>query len=51
LTGDRSWLDRVAKPFRAAFRAGAWQLDFSHAMYFIKPAFELGLVTDDDVTV
>ncbi|NQU10186.1 hypothetical protein HQ590_05320 [bacterium] len=51
LTGDRSWLDRVGKPFRAAFRAGQWQLDFSHSMYFIKPAFELGLITDDDVTV
>ncbi len=51
LTGDRSWLDRVAKAFRAAFRAGQWHIDFSHSMFYLKPALELGIVTDDDVTV
>jgi len=51
MTGDRSWLDRVARPFRAAFKAARWPLGWVHAMYAIKLAFELGIINDDDVLV
>jgi len=51
MTGDKSWMDRVARPFRAAFRAARWPLGWIHAMYCIKVAFDLGMISDDDVTV
>ena len=51
MTGDKSWLDRVARPFRAAFNAASWPLGWIHSMYYIKLAFEMGIVTDEDVTV
>jgi hypothetical protein len=49
MTGDRAWMDRVARFFRAAFRCARWPLGWIHAMYFIKVAFDLGIVTDDDI--
>jgi hypothetical protein len=49
MTGDRRWVDRVAKFFRAAFRCARWPLGWVHSMYFIKIAFDLGIVTDDDI--
>ncbi len=51
MTGDRSWIERVARPFRAAFGAANWSLGWVHAMYYIKLAFEMEIVTDDDVIV
>lgn len=51
MTGDRSWMDRAAKPFRAAFSAARWPLGWIHSMACIKLAFDLGLVKDDDITV
>jgi hypothetical protein len=51
LTGDRSWLDRVSRPLRAAFRASKWPLGWVHAMYALKVAFDLEIVGDDDITV
>jgi len=50
MTGDKSWIDRVARPFKAAFNAASWPLGWIHSMYFIKLAFEMGIVTDEDVT-
>ena len=49
MTGDDSWLTRVARPFRYAFRTANWPLGWVHAMYYIKLAFDHGIVTDDDV--
>jgi hypothetical protein len=51
MSGDESWLTRVARPFRGAFRAAKWPLGWVHSMYYIKLAFEHGIVTDDDVIV
>jgi len=51
LTGDREWLDRVARPLRAAFSAGNWPLGWVHSMYAIKLAFDLGIISDGDITV
>jgi hypothetical protein len=51
MTGDRSWLDRVARPFRAAFHAARWPLGWVHSMYTIKLAFDFGIISDDDIIV
>jgi len=51
MTDDRAWLDRVARPLGAAFRAARWPLGWIHAMYAIKLAFDLGIVSDEDITV
>jgi len=51
MTGDESWVRRVARPFRGAFRAAKWPLGWVHSMYCIKLAFDLGIITDDDVLV
>ena len=49
--GDEQWVRRVARPFRAAFRAAKWPIGWVHAMYYIKLAFDLGIVNDEDVLV
>jgi len=49
LTGDRAWLDRVARPLRAAFRSATWRIGWIHAMYALKVAFDQGIITDQDV--
>jgi hypothetical protein len=51
LSGDRQWLDRVARPFRAMFRGSVWQYEWTKSMYYIKLAFEHGIVKDDDVLI
>jgi len=51
LSDDRKWLDRVARPFRVAFRSVNWPFAWVKSMYFIKLAFERGLITDDDVLI
>ncbi|OGV62954.1 MAG: hypothetical protein A2498_05755 [Lentisphaerae bacterium RIFOXYC12_FULL_60_16] len=51
LTGDRNWLERVAYPFQAAFRAAKWPIGWVHAMYYIKLAFDSGIVKDPDILV
>jgi len=51
LDGDRKWLDRVARPLRAAFHASSWPLGWIHAMYALKIAFDQGIIEDDDITV
>jgi len=49
--GDRKWLDRVARPFHAAFSGATWNIGWMHAIYFIKLAFDYGIVKDDDVAL
>jgi hypothetical protein len=49
--GDKRWLERVIRPFRAAFRASKWSLGWVHSMYYIKLAFDHGLIRDEDVLV
>jgi hypothetical protein len=49
--GDRSWLERVARPFRTVFRAVQWPFGYIKSMYFIKLAFEHGIAKDDDVLI
>jgi len=51
LTGDRQWLDRVARPFRAVFRTVHWPFGYVKAMYFIQLAFAQGIVKDEDVLI
>jgi hypothetical protein len=51
LSGDKQWLARVARPFRAAFRAAQWQFGWVKAMYYIKLAFDEGIVQDADVVL
>jgi hypothetical protein len=51
MTGDASWMTRVGRPFKGAFKAARWPLGWVHAMYYIKAAFELGIVCDDDINV
>jgi len=51
LSGDRKWLERVARPFRVAFRAARWPFAWVKSMYFIKLAFEHGIVSDEDVLI
>lgn len=51
MTGDRAWLDRVSRAFRVAFRAASWQFGWIKAMYYIKLAFEHGIVRDEEVLV
>ncbi|HVF10483.1 MAG TPA: hypothetical protein VNA16_06760, partial [Abditibacteriaceae bacterium] len=49
LTGDKQWLERVARAFRVAFRASEWQFGWIKSMYFIKLAFEHAIIHDDEV--
>lgn len=49
MTGDRAWLDRVARPFRVMFRGVQWPFGYIKSMYFLKLAFEYGLVKDEEV--
>jgi hypothetical protein len=49
MTGERQWLDRVARAFNVAFRAAHWQIGWIKSMYYIKLAFEHNLINDDDV--
>jgi hypothetical protein len=51
LSGDDRWLHRVARPFRLAFRAVNWPFAWVKSMYFIKLAFEHGIIADDDVLI
>ena len=51
LTNDKSWLDRVARPFRTVFRAVQWPFGYIKSMYFMKLAFEQGIVKDEDVLI
>ncbi|MCM8817509.1 MAG: hypothetical protein NC913_08405 [Candidatus Omnitrophica bacterium] len=50
MTGDRSWLDRIAKFIKAAFRCAQWPIGWIHSMYALKIAFDLGIISDDDIT-
>lgn len=51
LSGEKKWLERVAYPFRAAFRAARWPIGWVHSMFYIKLAFDFGLIKDDDILV
>jgi hypothetical protein len=51
LTGDKAWLRRVAKPFKASFRGARWPIGWVHAMYYAKLALDEGIVVDEDITV
>ncbi|MGC9065308.1 MAG: hypothetical protein ACP5JO_01595 [Candidatus Ratteibacteria bacterium] len=50
MTGDRMWIDRVAKFIKAAFRCAKWPIGWIHSMYALKIAFDLGIINDDDIT-
>lgn len=49
LSGDPQWLRRVARPFRVLFRCVEWPFAWAKSMYYIKLAFEHGIIEDDDV--
>jgi hypothetical protein len=49
LSGDRMYLDRVARPVRAMFRCRDWPFAYIKSMFLLKLAFEHGLIHDDDV--
>jgi len=49
LTGDPGWLHRVARPFRTLFRCVQWPIGYVKSMYFLKLAFEHGIVEDEQV--
>jgi len=51
MTGNKQWLERVAYPFRAAFKAAKWPIGWVHSMYYIKLAFDFGIVKDEDIIV
>ena len=50
MTGDESWVTRVARPFGACFRCAKWPIGWIHSMYYIKLAFEQGIIADEDIT-
>jgi len=49
MTGDRRWLDAVARPFRMMFEASAWEWTWEHGIFYVKLAFELGIISDEQV--
>lgn len=49
MTKDNQWLERVARPFRVMFRGAQWPFGYIKSMYFLKLAFEHGIVKDDDI--
>ena len=51
LTGDASWLARVGRLFKPTFGAANWGIGWIHSMYYIKLAFEHGIITDDDISL
>ncbi|MHB0936249.1 MAG: RIFT barrel domain-containing protein [Armatimonadota bacterium] len=51
LTGDPQWLHRVARPFRVLFRGVQWPIGYIKSMYYLKLAFEQGIVADDEVLI
>jgi len=51
MSGDREWIDRIARAFRAAFRESEWPLGWQHSMYYMKLALDFEIVTDDDVLI
>lgn len=51
LTGDSSWLARVGRLFKPTFGAANWGIGWIHSMYYIKLAFEHGIITDDDISL
>jgi hypothetical protein len=51
MTGDDQWLHRVRRAFKTVFRGVQWPFGYIKTMYFIKLAFEKGLITDDEVLI
>lgn len=49
MTGDRRWVERLGRIFRAMFDASKWDWTWEHGMYYVKLAFDFGLIHDDDV--
>lgn len=49
MTGDRTWIDRIAKFIKASFRCAKWPIGWVHSMYALKIAFDLGIICDDDI--
>ena len=49
MTGDRSWIDRLGRIFKPAFDASTWEWTWEHGMFYIKLAFDFGIISDDDV--
>jgi hypothetical protein len=51
LTGDKKWLERVARPFRTVFRGVNWPFGYIKTMFYLKLAFEHGIMKDEDVLI
>ncbi len=49
MTGDEQWLRRVSRAFKTVFRGVQWPFGYIKTMYFIKLAFEKGIINDDEV--
>ncbi|MCM8788209.1 MAG: hypothetical protein NC907_00280 [Candidatus Omnitrophica bacterium] len=49
MSGDRSWFDRISKFIKASFRCAKWPIGWIHSMYALKIAFDLKIISDDDI--
>ena len=49
MSGDRSWFDRISKFIKASFRCANWPIGWIHSMYALKIAFDLKIISDDDI--
>jgi hypothetical protein len=49
MTGDRRWIDRFARAFRMMFEASNWEWTWEHGIYYVKLAFDLGIIDDEQV--
>jgi hypothetical protein len=49
MTGDKQWLNRVARPFAAVFRSVHWPFGYVKSMYFLRLAFEHGIAKDEQI--
>ena len=41
----------MTRPFRVVFRGVQWPFGWTKSMYFLKRAFEHGIVSDEDVLI
>gem|GEM_PF-801378 len=49
MTADRRWLDAVARPFRFMFEATTWEWAWEHAILYVKLAFDMEIINDEQV--
>ena len=48
---DPQWPRRVARAFRTLFRSVQWPIGYVKSMFFIKLAFEQGIIHDEEVLI